>query len=251
MINNIETWKPIEFDFEFTNQCSFEVSNLGNVRSFNKASNGNILKGSITEGYRVIRTKFYKPRTDKKEQFFIDLKSEISDLTSKKKELKETSFYSTAAETMTELIQQKKEQLSEKLQKDLKKRTINHAILVHRAVATCFLPKPKRKETVVGHIDHDKLNNRVENLKWMTPEENKVHQFNSPAVIAEKKIRQYTNRGRTNGAKLTVTQVMHLKMLLQQGKPIKQLVKQFKISEMQVSRIKKGENWAHVKINEA
>ncbi len=39
---------------------------------------------------------------------------------------------------------------------------------------------------------------------------------------------------------------MLLKKLLNQGKPIKQLVKQFKVTDTQIFRIKRGENWADI-----
>ena len=41
--------------------------------------------------------------------------------------------------------------------------------------------------------------------------------------------------------KLTSTQVMHIKVLLKRERPLKQIAKQFDISEMQVWRIKSGE----------
>jgi len=39
---------------------------------------------------------------------------------------------------------------------------------------------------------------------------------------------------------------MLLKKLLNQGKPMKQLVKQFKVTDTQIFRIKRGENWADI-----
>lgn len=51
---------------------------------------------------------------------------------------------------------------------------------------------------------------------------------------------------RAANTKLTVTKVMLLKKLLNQNKPVRQLIKQFKITDMQVYRIKPGENWKHV-----
>lgn len=43
--------------------------------------------------------------------------------------------------------------------------------LIHRLVAEAFIPKPLGA-TEVDHIDGDKLNNRVENLRWVTHKEN-------------------------------------------------------------------------------
>ncbi len=50
----------------------------------------------------------------------------------------------------------------------------------------------------------------------------------------------------SKATKLTVTKVMLLKKLLNQGKPMRMLVKQFKITDTQILRIKRGENWADV-----
>lgn len=42
---------------------------------------------------------------------------------------------------------------------------------IHRLVAEAFIPNPEDK-TCVDHIDHDKLNNALQNLRWATPVEN-------------------------------------------------------------------------------
>ncbi len=80
----------------------------------------------------------------------------------------------------------------------------------------------------------------------MTPEENYEHQKSSPHVIKEKEERRYRRKPNTGVIKLTVTKVMLLKKLLNQGKPMKQLVRQFKVTETQIYRIKRGENWGDI-----
>lgn len=245
-----EIWKPIGFDFVFTNKCRFEVSNWGRIRSFNKVSDGNILKPSLTQGYEVIRTKFYKPRSSKKQELFDTMKRELSEWYRVRRRMAEQKEPLQEIEKITEIINTQKKDLSKKMQQDLKKRTINHHFLIHREVATYFLPEKLPEQTVVAHLDYNKRNNRVENLKWMTPEENQIHQSKSPNVIAEKKRRKYAYKGRNKGHKLTSTQVMHIKIRLQKGKTAKQLAKQFKVSEMQIWRIKSGENWGHIQVPE-
>jgi hypothetical protein len=252
-----EVWKTVVFDFEYSNECKFEISNYGRLKSFHKKNkDGNLLKGSLTNGYKIVRLKFFKERDPKTEVHFNYLQEQISKLykriSPKKHSLKvkkkqDESYFATKKEVdeAMELLTSLKKSLSKKYADDLKSRTIHYHALYHRLVAEYFLVKPSEGHSIVAHLDHDKLNNKVSNLKWMTPDENYKHQQSSPKVIEEKKLR--TVRKQESGSnKLTVTKVMLLKKLLNQGKPMRLLVRQFKVTNTQILRIKRGENWADV-----
>ena len=241
-----EQWRTVQFDIEFTNTGRIEVSNFGRLRTFNKVSNGNLIKGSITSGYRIIRLKLYRFRDEKKQAGLDSLQQQVFKLPKKLKAQIKTGETNQVINETSVLVDTMKKKVSKKFQKDIKERTINYQSLIHRLVAQYFLAQPTSKQTIVAHLDHDKLNNRASNLKWMTPEENYEHQKSSPRVIEDKQQRQQRQQSNPNRAKLTVTRVMLLKKLLNEGKPVKQLVKIFKVTDTQIIRIKRGENWANI-----
>ena len=47
--------------------------------------------------------------------------------------------------------------------------------------------------------------------------------------------------------KLTAAKVKQIKTSLAKGKTLKELAVKFKVSDMQIYRIKTGENWGHIK----
>lgn len=53
--------------------------------------------------------------------------------------------------------------------------------LVHRLVAEAFLPNPEKKPHV-HHIDHNTLNNHVDNLMWVTKEEHQTIHANERSI---------------------------------------------------------------------
>ncbi len=248
MVKNFpgEQWKEVIFNFDFTNDFRIEVSNFGRLRTFNKVSDGNIVNGSMINGYRIIRLKLYALRNEKKQRKLDNLQQQVLALARKRKAQIANGEDKSVIEETTLLLQNFKRNVSKTFQQDLKDRTINYHSLIHRLVAEYFLPKPSPDKTIVAHLDHDKLNNRASNLKWMTPEENYQHQKSSPLVIKDKSLRQQRQQANPNRAKLTVTKVMLLKKLLNEGKSMKQLVKLFKVTDTQIIRIKRGENWSNI-----
>lgn len=110
---------------------------------------------------------------------------------------------------------------------------------VHKLVAQHFLEQ--NDGVYVIHLNYDKTDNRVENLQWATKREKEVHQFSNPEYKNKPSKRTYS--------KLTETKVKLIKRKINDPNRrtrLKMIAKQFGISEMQLYRIKTGENWGSV-----
>lgn len=122
----------------------------------------------------------------------------------------------------------------------------NGTLYIHRELARLFIKKATPKHKYVIHVNHNKLDNSVKNLKWATLDEMIAHQQGSPAKIAYKKVQA----NRTEGLKLNAKQVTAIKKTLNDKNrkiTIKKLAEKFGVSEMTMYRIKSGENWGRVK----
>jgi len=118
-------------------------------------------------------------------------------------------------------------------------------LYIHREMAKIFLKKTTTQLKYVIHVNHNKLDNGIKNLRWATLEKMISHQQNSPAKIAYKE-KQAT---RSIGLKLTAAQVKSIKTILNNKKrnvTIRQLAQKYNVSEMTMYRIKSGENWARI-----
>lgn len=114
----------------------------------------------------------------------------------------------------------------------------------HKAVAEVFLSK-RADQIYVIHLDFDKLNNHISNLKWANKTAMHLHHKKNP-----KKLERF---GKRTYSKLTEGRVRLIKKKLfdpNRKTRMKMIAKQFGISEMQLYRIKTGENWGSVKIND-
>lgn len=109
--------------------------------------------------------------------------------------------------------------------------------LVHRLVATAFIPNPDNKATV-NHLDGNKHNNCVENLEWATQAENNLHAHRTGlALTTERQIKSSCLR-----AKITKQQVKDIIKLYKQGRSLLDLSKLYQISKSQVCRIVNGKS---------
>ena len=67
-------------------------------------------------------------------------------------------------------------------------------ILVHRLVAQMFIPNKDKTKTQIDHINNNTSDNRVENLRWVTPKENVQHSIEQNRFVTECKINAYKSR---------------------------------------------------------
>jgi len=185
-----EEFREIEVDFSV--KLRYAVSNYGRMVSFSdEIKNGRLLKGTLSEGYKVFRFKIYRD-----------------------------------------------------------KKMLNSHLFIYKLVAQNFVPKTSEDQIHVIHIDHQRSNDDFRNLKWVTEAERLDHSQKSPLVIQARKNRLQPATA-INGHKLTVTRVMLIKKLLANPKQttrLKMIAKQFGVSEMQIRRIKSGENWGYIKV---
>jgi len=179
-----EKWTPIVIDVDGVEKPPrYEVSNFGRLRSFQNNEKGEIIKGSVIQGYKSLNIRLPKGKSFNR--------------------------------------------------------------YVHKLIAETFVEKPSIDHKFVIHLDFDKQSNHYENLKWVTKDEMVAHNKLNPAVI-NKPI-----PGRTKNYKLTETKVRMIKKMLQHDNTrLKMIAKQFGITHTQLNRIRSGENWSYVKIDE-
>lgn len=105
---------------------------------------------------------------------------------------------------------------------------------IHRLVGELFIPNTDNKKEI-NHIDGDKTNNKVDNLEWVSPNENiqhKIHQLGKE------------HRGSKNGmAKLTLEQAEKIKLLYQAGYSQNKLGEMFGISQGKISNVVNGKSY--------
>jgi hypothetical protein len=112
--------------------------------------------------------------------------------------------------------------------------------LVHKLTAEYFIPRDNEEQSVVIHLDWNKQNNHTSNLQWVTREESykRMHQLLQETRRKAGKM--------VTSSKLKATDVGILKGMLEKGVKQSVIAKLFCISEMQVTRIKRNENWSEV-----
>lgn len=107
---------------------------------------------------------------------------------------------------------------------------------VHRMVADAFIPNPENKPHV-NHINGVKVDNRVENLEWVTRKENASHAVKLGLIL----------KGENCGAsKLSEKEVYEIREMISKNMVHEQIAKKFGVSRRTIGHIKTGETWKHV-----
>ena len=102
---------------------------------------------------------------------------------------------------------------------------------VHRLVAEKYLPNPENKPQV-NHKDGNRLNNCVDNLEWVTNQENRNHAVKNRLHLCGEDC---------PWAKLTQKDVDFIR--LHTEFTAKELAEKFNVSDHTIRSIRKGKSW--------
>ena len=109
---------------------------------------------------------------------------------------------------------------------------------LHRLIANAFIPNPDNK-LYVNHIDSNRENNSLNNLEWVTFEENVKHGY---------ELGYASNKGSNNGfSVLTEEQVLEMRSKRENDNlTYQQLATQYNVSYGCVAGIIQRKNWKHI-----
>ena len=112
--------------------------------------------------------------------------------------------------------------------------------VVHRSVHTLVLEAfvgPRPRNMGCRHLDGNRLNPRLDNLRWGTQTENEK----------DKVLHGTTTRGAHNGqARLSEEDVRQIQVMLKQGKVQQRIADHFGVGRGCVSKISTGRRWVHL-----
>lgn len=110
---------------------------------------------------------------------------------------------------------------------------------VHCLVAEAFIGKSEIEGVEINHIDGIRTNNRVENIEYVTHQENIDHAKRTGLLDSKTGERHYR-------AKLTAAQVAEIRSQLSSGKTSIEIAKRYGIYHGTVRQIKRRDIWKSV-----
>ena len=120
----------------------------------------------------------------------------------------------------------------------LKRGEIRKRRQVHRLLALSFLPvEPGRNE--INHKNGIRHDNRLENIEWVTHQENMMHAYH---VLDGEALAGEDNYW----AKLKGSDIPEIRKLLNAGMPLMAIGKLYGVSGTAIYWIKSGKNWNHI-----
>ena len=115
---------------------------------------------------------------------------------------------------------------------------INKTVTVHRIIAMTFIEPIEGKE-FVNHKDGNKSNNCVENLEWVTNQENRNHALINGLHLCGDKC---------SYSKLSSKQVLEILELIRDNEyTIKEIAEKFNVSRATITDIKLNRTWKQLK----
>jgi hypothetical protein len=112
------------------------------------------------------------------------------------------------------------------------------SMTVHRLVALAFIGEPQEGKQV-NHKDGIKTNNNINNLEYVTIQENAIHAFTHNLN---------PQKGHTHDkSKLTEEDVWEIRKLLGEGKRKSEISRMYSVHYSSIQHIENGLNWAWLK----
>lgn len=109
---------------------------------------------------------------------------------------------------------------------------------VHKIVMLAFIGH-RSPGMQINHRNGIKTDNRLENLEYVTPSENKKHAFRTGLQ---------TNCGeKSSQAKLTESDVRQIRWMISEGFKYKEIAAKFSVTVGAIAMIKSGRRWSHLK----
>lgn len=119
------------------------------------------------------------------------------------------------------------------------------SVLVHRIIALTFVKGRTSTKNQVNHKNGNRLDNRAENLEWVTPKQNIRHAIDRGSFVQRNTKAGIRWSGSKNPkAKLTSDDVKKIRSLYKTGLTQTKIGQMFGVTQAAVSSITRNESWS-------